>query len=688
MTTTKTLCMGLMLSALPLFSGYSLTANATNVPSTQSSRIGMGNPYVPLWEHMPDGEPRVFEDPDNPGKYRVYVAGSHDVDPYGYCGVDTHMWSAPVDDLTQWRNEGPILVMKGQKTWDVMFAPDIVELKRKDGSKEYYLYPNSCGDHRREMVLKSSRPDGPYTPINLGADGKVTKGDIGFDPGVFIDYITDPKDPDYATGYRVYAFWGFEHSYAQQLDPTNMYSRREGGEFIDHFLPACNGRRQPKDPKGTTYPAIFPGQTIHDFSFYEASSMRKIGNKYIMIYSGSSGDEYGLSNCNGALRYAYGDTPLGPWRSAGVLVDARGVMPNENGSKLIATNDVNNTHGSLQFINGQWYVFYHRTPRGFGFSRQPMVAPVTIQWDKKSVADGGKVTIRAYDPYAKKNTWTAKAADGNEYTGAEVTSEGFQIFGLPPYRYYSAGYACYFTNKQSLQDSWDIWDNNMPVDVNGGDIVGYKYFGFGGLNRPQKGLPAFEGTRKGNKTLFNLFVKSTSDKDFRIAVWLDAPWNNKTWKGKRLGEITIPAGQGNKVSKQTLDVSSWVDGLSGKHAIYLVAEGNDKTLGQLIGLGFTKQGEDMQYQAPPTITISMNGRKLDVPTQPTRMPKENGTVDYTTYDVYALLKEGERTAPHITAESDNKDVQIEITQPESRRDKALVKCVYQGMVKNYTIHIR
>ena len=29
------------------------------------------NPYLPLWEHIPDGEPYVFEDPDNPGEYRV-----------------------------------------------------------------------------------------------------------------------------------------------------------------------------------------------------------------------------------------------------------------------------------------------------------------------------------------------------------------------------------------------------------------------------------------------------------------------------------------------------------------------------------------------------------------------------------------------------------------------------------------
>lgn len=50
------------------------------------------NPYLPLWEHVPDGEPRVFDDPDQPGKQRVYIIGSHDTQRKKYCGVDTHMW--------------------------------------------------------------------------------------------------------------------------------------------------------------------------------------------------------------------------------------------------------------------------------------------------------------------------------------------------------------------------------------------------------------------------------------------------------------------------------------------------------------------------------------------------------------------------------------------------------------------
>jgi len=48
-------------------------AMAANQPSTEGAKannyihFGLGNPYLPLWEHEPDGEPRVFEDPDHPG---------------------------------------------------------------------------------------------------------------------------------------------------------------------------------------------------------------------------------------------------------------------------------------------------------------------------------------------------------------------------------------------------------------------------------------------------------------------------------------------------------------------------------------------------------------------------------------------------------------------------------------------
>lgn len=51
------------------------------------------NPYLPLNEHILDGEPHVFGD-------RVYVFGSHAMENGNeFCELDYVTWSVPVDDL-------------------------------------------------------------------------------------------------------------------------------------------------------------------------------------------------------------------------------------------------------------------------------------------------------------------------------------------------------------------------------------------------------------------------------------------------------------------------------------------------------------------------------------------------------------------------------------------------------------
>ena len=60
------------------------------------------NPYLPGYEYIPDAEPRLFGD-------RVYIYGSHDA--FGgedYCVNDYVCWSAPAEDLSDWRYEGVI----------------------------------------------------------------------------------------------------------------------------------------------------------------------------------------------------------------------------------------------------------------------------------------------------------------------------------------------------------------------------------------------------------------------------------------------------------------------------------------------------------------------------------------------------------------------------------------------------
>ena len=672
----------LLLSALALLGTLSVSAQ---------------NPYLPLWEHLPDGEPRVFEDPDHPGKYRAYIIGSHDITYSGYCGNDIRMWSAPVEDLSQWKDEGPIFSWYVDGQWDTMFAPDLVETTdRKTGKKTYWLYPHSRGWRRVPMVCKGDRPNGPFTPVNLTKDGRqcLPGSLIDFDPSVFIENITDKKDPDYDKGFRAYVFYGFQHSTACELDQNTMYSMRPGTQLHDYFIPASARYGVVRDPEGTTYPALYKGQNPGDFNFFEASSIRQVGNKYVMVFSGYSGPDYGLGSTNSALRYAFGDSPLGPWRSGGVLVDSRGVVENEDGSHLMTTNAAHNTHGSLQQINGQWYVFYHRPPRGFGNARQPMVAPVKITWDKKSVADGGIVKITAYDPYSKNNEWTAKASDGTQYTGAEVTSEGFQIFGLPPYNYYSAGIACFMTGNDWMQDNYDVWNNSMDLaGITNKGIVGFKYFGFGGLKKDTKGIKAFAGTKKGDGTKLNINLIPGGKGAFKIHVMLDNPW-----KGKEIATVEVEASAKRVAQNYQVAVPA-VEGLKGKHAIYLVAEGAEieskkdnrpqwarqqpqrpEGLFDLLGLGFSKNGTTCEAPKVPVVTIKVDGQKLNIPATPIRCSNANGLTDAIRYQVYGPLKNNSK----IDVTADDNDVKIEIGKIADNR--ATVTCTYKGNKKIYLIN--
>ena len=662
------------------------------------------NPYLPLWEHLPDGEPRVFEDPDNPGKYRAYIIGSHDVHYTEYCGNDVRMWSAPVEDLSQWRDEGPIFSYFIDGQWDTMFAPDLVEVKdRITGKKTYYLYPHSRGWRRVAMVCKGDRPDGPFTPVNISADGRTCLPGslIDFDPSVFIENITNKKDPDYDKGFRAYVFYGFQHSTACELDQNTMYSKREGTELIDPFIPASSRDGKLLDKEGSVYKALYKGQNPLDFNFFEASSIRQVGNKYVMVFSGYSGQEYGVGATNSALRYAFGDSPLGPWRSGGVLVDSRGIVLNEDGSKLMTTNAAHNTHGSLEEINGQWYVFYHRPPRGFGNARQAMVAPVKITWDKKPVAKGGMVKITGYDPYVKDNEWKAIASNGDAYTGAEVTSEGFQIFGLPPYQYYSAGIACFMTGNQWLQDTHNNWDNHMDLaGITNKGIIGFKYFGFGGLPKDSKGVKAFVGTKKGDGTILNLNLTPQGKGAFKIHVMLDGPYANSTWKGREIAVLSVPEDAPQVATMFQVAVPD-VEGLAGKHAIYLVAEGpevqqpeNNRPrfggaqrqpqrpvgLFDFHGIGFSCNSVSIANPVVPMPTITVDGKALRIPSTPVFATGANGYTEANHYQVYAPMTD----QSVIKASASDPSVKIEVSGIVAGR--ASVKMTYQGQEKIFLIN--
>lgn len=98
------------------------------------------NPFLPLNEYIPDGEPHVFGD-------RVYHYGSHDREGgWTFCMDDYVVYSAPVDDLADWRCEGVSYRAEQDPDYSeykYMYAPDVV--CGNDG--RYYLYYCMAGEY-------------------------------------------------------------------------------------------------------------------------------------------------------------------------------------------------------------------------------------------------------------------------------------------------------------------------------------------------------------------------------------------------------------------------------------------------------------------------------------------------------------------------------------------------------------
>ncbi|HLP26886.1 MAG TPA: family 43 glycosylhydrolase [Acidobacteriota bacterium] len=298
------------LSALLALAGVSVALHAAN-------------PFLPGYEHIPDGEPRVYGD-------RVYLYGSHDkAGSERFCDYILKAWSAPLNNLNEWTDHGILLSTRdvpGRKD-DVPFsdyefyAPEMVALNGK-----YYLYAQVVGAPC--SVAVSDTPVGPFkviSTIKAPAGSSPEFGGWGqyFDPGVLVD--DDGK---------VYLYWGGGRSYMAQLDPKTMTD----------VLP------------DTLQVDVIPREA--PFEYQEGPSPRKINGLYYLVYA------RGLD-----LAYATSDKPTGPFAYRGAIVSQR------NGAHG------GNIHGGLAQINGQWHIFYHRMTNNSVFSRRACVERVTIEAD-------------------------------------------------------------------------------------------------------------------------------------------------------------------------------------------------------------------------------------------------------------------------------------------------------------------
>ncbi len=350
----------------------------------------MANPILPLWEYIPDGEPRQFGD-------RVYLYGSHD--RYGcadFCDYKLKVWSAPLSDLNHWTCHGhsfqtapdtdhPTSVTHTDRE---LYAPDVVE---KDG--KYYLFTYILGS--KGCVSVSDRPEGPFRLLSTYEYAPEDAGDDGIynDPGVLVD--DDGK---------VYVYYGFTESCMNELDPETMY-RVVPGSLKRHVID--DREEAPEESR-----------------FFEASSPRKIGDTYYLIYSPKRGSR---------LAYATSKSPTGPFTYRGYIID--------NGVDYPGGND----HGSICKIGDQWYIFYHRMTNRSISSRRACVERIEI------LPDG---TIPA----------------------VEMTSLGFEE-SLTPYEPVKAEIACVLTGGCFVTEK-DLF-RRVVTQITDGCVLGYKYFDFG-----------------------------------------------------------------------------------------------------------------------------------------------------------------------------------------------------------------
>ncbi len=254
----------------------------------------------PLIRNMYSADPsaRVFGD-------SVYVFPSHDIlatPGHGrigwFCMEDYHVYASK--DLTEWKDHG-MIVTQTAVPWAkpdgyAMWAPDCIYRNGK-----YYFYfpatPDSVlyGRGFAIGVAVADNPRGPYIPQSTPI-----KNVHGIDPNVFID-----KDG------QAYLYWS----------QGNIF----GARLKDNMLELASD------------PVVL--QDLPTKGLKEGPYLFERNGRYYLTFPH-------VENKTERLEYAMGDSPLGPFKMTGVIMDES------------ATGCWTNHQSVIQFKN-QWYLFYH-----------------------------------------------------------------------------------------------------------------------------------------------------------------------------------------------------------------------------------------------------------------------------------------------------------------------------------------
>lgn len=412
------------------------------------------NPILPAWEYIPDGEAHVFGD-------RVYLFGSHDKEAGDtFCMLDYAGWSAPVDDLGNWECSGVIYSAKQDPLYDPeklphMYAPDVVQ--GNDG--RFYLYycmsgyAGKGGYSNPISVAVCDTPNGKYEYLGIvkNPDGSPLMRYVCFDPAVINDNGTIRLYYGTVTPWldQIPFKWIREKVYSQTFGRTVEQLRAvpEGITGAYHITLADDMMTETTQPRRIDNAISGAGYKGH--GFFEGSSMRKVGDTYYFVYSSLKNHE---------LCYATSKYPDREFKFGGTIV-SNGDVGYQGRRDKDRLNHTGTTHGGIECINGQWYVFYHRLTHLSDYSRQACAEKITI------LPDGAIPQV-------------------------EITSCGLNNGPLSGEGTYPAVCCCNLTNGKMRHGSNQNKGYDAPMVTSGnneryvggiGDktLIGYKYYDLG-----------------------------------------------------------------------------------------------------------------------------------------------------------------------------------------------------------------
>jgi len=426
------------------------------------------NPFLPLDEYIPDVEAHVFGD-------RVYLYGSHDAEGgKRFCELDYVVYSAPINDLSEWTCHG-VAYKKSQDPRSKpgrpvdLYAPDCV--RGNDG--RYYLYYTAMGPNVKNFgpmsVAVSDRPEGPFSYL----------GDVCVPDGMpMTTFLTgDPAVLNDNGRIWLYYGWGLGLDLRNKLlaplynyvmskifdrpvkEIRNTYPHILGANVVELEDDMRTVKSEPKRILDARTTADKKSELYHH-AFHEAASIRKIGDTYYFIW---------FSGKDGELCYATSKYPDRDFVYRGVIISNCDMGYRGNKRRLAADGT---NHGSIECINGQWYVFYHRLTHNTNFSRQVCAEPITI------LPDGSIPQV-------------------------EMTSCGLNGKPLIARGVYPAIICCNLFNKHT--HTIGRWKRRQPhithdgndrfiTDISHGTTIGFKYFEFDDINKISVRVRRAKGT--------------------------------------------------------------------------------------------------------------------------------------------------------------------------------------------------